>query len=117
MNDERADLSPLDPENHPVHWREFVDRVALLAADQASAQARRSLEEPGLMRWARPGLVAAAMAAAASGFILMAPSGSATRAEVYGQLLGIPAPVAQWAVEGRIPAPAELYLRLAGPAR
>ena len=112
MIEDRVDLSPLDPEHDREHWRDFVDRVALRAAAE-SAQARVKAEEIELMHWARPSIIAAAIAAAVSSVVLLTPDRSATRATVIGELIGIPSPVAEWTVEGRTPTPAELYVLLA----
>jgi hypothetical protein len=107
MDQERVDLSALDPRADPVRWEAMVAGVLARAAPAA-------LRERGLLAvlagWARPTLAAASFAGLVSAGLLAwtleRGAGDALPQTLAESLL--PQPLGQWVAEGRMPAEGDL---------
>jgi hypothetical protein len=77
MNDEKIDLSSLDPSRNLAEWNQ---RIESIAARAWTAHQRRLTVVDQLVTWTRPALAIAAAAALVSWFgaLTSGPSGSAT---------------------------------------
>lgn len=117
MNDDRLDLSPLDPAADALRWARLIRAINSRAAPEL---ALRAAGGPGLLievgRWAWPALAAAALVGAISGAALR----SATRPGEPASLLSgtvieafdVASPVALWLAEGRSPTVADIVLAI-----
>src|SRR5689334_10900685 len=97
-DDDKVDLSALGPT--PQRYEQLVQRVS------ARGIASRSSLSGQLMRWARPVLVVAALAAVAGAFALTRPAPA--RSTLDRSMLG-------WAMQGAAPSDIELLSTLGGP--
>ncbi len=118
MNDERLDLSPLDPTTDTLRWARLVRAINTRAAPELAMRAAGGaglLNELG--RWAWPALAAAALVGAISGAALR--SATTGPFEPVSLLTGtvieafdVSGPVAQWLAEGRSPTVQDIVLAL-----
>src|SRR5258705_10166687 len=99
MDDDKIDLSALGPE--PKRYEQMVQAVSARGVD--ALRARNTLSGQ-LMRWARPVLAVAALAAVAGAFALTRPQLQA-RSGVEASMLG-------WAMRGYGPSDLELFSTL-----
>jgi hypothetical protein len=109
MDDDRLDLSPLEPD--PEH----LDRAAkkVLARAQGALDGRRRVHGSmwgALPGWERPLLAAAAAAALLSIVVLLRvhPDQSRQQVATLSEVAGVPAPIAHWVDSGEPPDAASL---------
>lgn len=116
MDDRRLDLTPLDPFRDAERFERMVRSIVSRAAPELE---RRAEADPSLFAllaaWARPMLAAAAVLLAVSGtlFSLVDRVSAGASTGVYAGLidvLGVPAPAADWLREDREPVLEELLL-------
>jgi hypothetical protein len=107
MDEERLDLSALDPRSDPVRWERMVAAVVMRAAP-------RALRERGplavLAGWARPTMAAAAFVGVVSAALL---SYALDRGAVERPALTIaesilPQPLDEWVADDRVPGDVDL---------
>lgn len=121
---ERFELSALDPFSDPAHADAFVGGV--LARSELELARRRRAAAAGELAWngvsvfsivagwARPALAAAIAAAAISVVALRFAAGEAEATAGVVEALALPTPVETWLVEERAPATADLVMTLEG---
>ena len=112
MDDDRVDLSALDPARDPARWSTFVAATAARAAARRRASLARAVTGFGVPAFALA-------AAAAVGIWLLAPAPDASSPSSASALAPAPAPgsvsdgLAGWALEG-VPDGAHLLSSLGG---
>lgn len=113
MDREVLDLSGLDLSQDPERWNRLLGEIRERAAPEL---ARRASSEDGIILlafWARPIMkVAAAFVVAAVGTMTLAARAAETVPAGIPEAMGLPATVADWLVEERPPAAADLMLVL-----
>ena len=111
MNDDRLDLSPLDPTRDPVRYARALRRIMDHAALPLAARRARVTPIGQVTRWWRPMLaLAAALAVAAVGVLTrVGPVSPAAREAGLAEALGIPAAVATWMTTGEAPSGAQVF--------
>lgn len=115
MDQERMDLSALDPTADRLGYERLVRRVMDAAAPELARRAAASNPLALLAGWARPMLAtAAAVAALAVGALAATdrPGAGVETAGTFANALGLPAQPAEWLDEGREPTEYDLVLAL-----
>jgi hypothetical protein len=116
MDDERLDLSALDPAGDPVRFARLVAGTM----DRAETELRRraSADPIGMLaRWTRPMLAAAAITAVASGTVLMSAAGGGFDDApwmAHAEPASLSALVEEWVAEVRTPSVTDLMIALEG---
>ena len=110
MDDERIDLSLLDPSRNELRWRRTVDALVVKAI--AERRKRVSIEEQ-LLRWARPVLaVAAGLCIVAWTASLLGGARPAQPQTVAAEPAALA--FASWAANNQVPEPSDLFAVLRG---
>lgn len=115
MDQERMDLSALDPTADRMGYERLVRRVMEAAAPELARRAAGSNPLALLAGWARPMLAAAAIIAVFAIGALALTERAGAAAETVGTFadaLGLPAQAAEWLTEGREPTEDDLVLAL-----
>lgn len=121
MNEERLDLSPLDPTRDSAAWEDRIQAILKEAAPELARRAAGASPIISISEWLRPTLAAAAALAiislatlynATPGTDLMI--GGDESAQPLAENLSLPMPVEQWLEEERSPTVTELMLALDG---
>ncbi len=113
MDEDRLDLSPLDPSTDAVHWEALLSAIRQQAAPELAWRASRTGVLGLLGRWAWPALAAASIVAALSGGALALIRPQQTWVPVV-RVIGVNEPVQAWLEEGRSPTTADLLVALEG---
>ena len=108
MDDERIDLSALDPSRDAARWDQMIESVAARALEARSRPSPVALQ---VVAWAPAALV---LAAAAALVVWLAPTGSGTPAATPPAQQPAAFALAQWASSGELPKTAELLETLGG---
>jgi hypothetical protein len=106
MDEERLDLSALDPRSRPERWEGMVSGI--LAHAPAAVRERGLLAVLG--EWARPALAAASFVGLVSAGLLalsLERDGAPPRAQTLAESL-LPAPLDEWVADGRMPSEVDL---------
>jgi hypothetical protein len=111
VNDERVDLSALDPSRDPERWDRMVRSVAARAV---AARRRRNSVRGQLVAWTRPVLAAAASLALASWAGALASGRGRHEAPPPEQREEPAFVVAQWAASGQVPSTSRILEVLGG---
>jgi hypothetical protein len=109
-DEDRIDLSPLDPARDPRAFERFV-RDTCSAAGPELLRRRVAVPLVGLIvAWRRPILAAAALLAIASGLALLKVSQQPLSPDenAVAEALGVPSTLADWTQAGDRPSPGEL---------
>jgi hypothetical protein len=107
MDEERLDLSVLDPRRDPVRWERMVAAVVMRAAP-------RALRERGplsvLAGWARPTMAAAAFVGVVSAALLAysLDRGAEERPALTIAESILPQPLDEWVADDRVPGDVDL---------
>jgi hypothetical protein len=113
MNDDRLDLSPLDPTTDPVRYERAVGRIMGAAALPLARRRARLTAVGQVSRWWRPMLaVAAAIALAAVGVLTLVEPAAAESDLASGSVaeaMGIPSGVVSWMTSGEPPTAIEFF--------
>lgn len=115
MEQERVDLSPLDPETDRLAYEGLIRRVMDAAAPELARRAGPLGPLALVAGWARPTLAAAAIVAALAAGALFTtdrPQPAALEAAGVVEALGVPAPAADWLEDGREPTTSDLVLAM-----
>ncbi|HUE77342.1 MAG TPA: hypothetical protein VMM83_05320 [Longimicrobiales bacterium] len=115
MDQERIDLSALDPTADRLGYERLVRRVMEAAAPELARRAAAGNPLALLAGWARPMLAAAAAIAVLAIGALAATERSGAVVETTGTVadaLGLPAQAAEWLDEGREPTEYDLVLAM-----
>ena len=112
MENERIDLSALDPTGDQLGYERLVRRIMEAAAPELARRAASAGPLALLAEWARPTLAAAAVVAlCALGALAVTdrvlPEDDAT---TFAGSLGLPSEPADWLTEGRLPTEYDLVL-------
>lgn len=116
MEDERLDLSPLDPTRDAVRWERLIRSVTDRAAPELARRAARRSLAGTVAAWARPTLAAAAalvllaFAVARSGSPAPQPGALDSAVIAGAEGLRLPAPAVGWLLEEEPPPVSELIL-------
>lgn len=116
MDDDRIDLSALDPTRDESHFNALVASIMDRAADQLAE--RRAARSPltQLVQWRRPMLAAAAVIAMVSVGVLwrvQRPEGDDESTGV-AEAMGVPTLLAQGIRDNELPTTAELFAAFQG---
>lgn len=115
MEQERIDLSPLDPAADELEWRRRVAAVVRAAGPELARRSRRVSPVAAVSEWARPAMAAAAalvlLATAALTMIEREQAPVVVTAGVT-EALELPAPAMAWLAEGRPPSVADLVTEI-----
>lgn len=106
INDERVDLSPLDPRGDQLRWERLIRSVMDAAAPELARRTSSATPLAVLGSWARPALTAAALVAALAVGALAMTERVAEAADAPGTVadaLGVPEPASVWLAEQRGP--------------
>jgi len=109
MNDERLDLSALDPTRDPERFERAVGRIMDRAALPLAARRARLTAMGQVTRWWRPMLAAAAALAMAALGVLTRVDPPAPTELAVAEAIGIPTTVATWMVSAETPTAAQVY--------
>lgn len=115
MDDERTDLTPLDPTADHERFGLLVAGVVAAAGVALAARRARQSAVAQVAGWWRPLLAAAAITAIIALASLAGSDGSArsSTTEVgLAEVIGVPSQIAEWVRSEEAPTPAELVLIL-----
>jgi hypothetical protein len=114
MEEQRVDLSALDPASNELRYERLVRGVLAAAEAELARRARAQTPLTVLGMWARPMMAAAAIMAVLAGSVLFTlDRGEASEtSDSLAEGLGIPAPAAEWLMEDREPTRADLVLAM-----
>lgn len=120
MDDERLDLTALDPTMDEERWERMIEGILFRARPELARRAARAGVLGILGDWMWPALSAAALAAVVSGAVL-AQAGSRMEGTVVAggivPALGVAEPVSAWLDEERGPQVSDLIFALEGEGR
>lgn len=108
MDDERIDLSPLDPSRDAARWDQMIESVATRAS---AGRQRPSPVAVQVVAWAPAALL---LAAAAALVVWLAPTGDSARAPSSGAQQPAALALARWASTGELPETSDLLETLGG---
>lgn len=114
---ERMDLSALDATADRLRYERLVRRIMDAAGPELARRAAEANPLALLADWARPTLAAAAVVGVVALGALTMTERSRAAAEAPGgvaEALGVPAPAADWLMEGREPTEDDLVLAMEG---
>ena len=116
MDDDRIDLSALDPTQDEAHFDRLVDSIMERAADQLAERRAASSPLMQLVQWRRPMLAAAAVIAMVSVGVLWQVQRPEVVEESTGvaEALGVPTLLAQGIRDNELPTTAELFAAFQG---
>jgi len=116
MDDDRIDLSELDPTRDEAHFDRLVGSIMERAADQLAERRASSSPLMQLVQWRRPMLAAAAVLAMVSVGVLWRVQSPDLVEETTGvaEAIGVPSLLAQGIRTNEMPTAAELFEALQG---
>lgn len=115
MTDDRIDFTPLDPTRDPQRFERIVSEVMREAGPALAGTRLEGAVFGQLVRWWKPLLVAASIAAvAAAATLSLVPTRRSADAAEYGlaEAMGVPAVMADWLESEETPTTAELLVAL-----
>ena len=114
MDDDRIDLSPLDPTRDRARFESAIQAIQTGAAPELMSRRERSSPLAQLVQLRRPMLAAASVAAIASAGVLLRVQIPETSASTDGvaEALGVPSVLALGVQDERVPSFSELFAAL-----
>ena len=111
MGEDHVDFSPIDPTADGARFDRIVDSIVQQAAEELAARRARPNLLIQLVRWKRPMLAAAAVAAILSIAVLWRLESTDYTLETTGvaEAIGVPSLLAQGIRENNMPTPVELF--------
>jgi len=111
MDDDRIDLSPLDPTRREASFESAIQSIQAAAAPELMARRDRSSPLAQLVQLRRPMLAAASVAAIVSAGVLLRVQVPETTSstDVVSEALGVPSVLALGVEQERVPSLSELF--------
>jgi len=112
MNDDRVDLSPLDPTADRADFERIVDSILARATNELNARRERLNPIEQVVRWWRPVLTAATVATIISVGVLAGVRSPVSVEQTAGmaEAVGVPSMLARGIRDNAVPTAAELFV-------